>query len=504
LYPHAKARRFREGKDRKPGTRGQRDRKGIIFELEDVMSEYQDEQILLSNLKLDNTNPRHPEFESQREIIEWMTSGNGKIGEKLIVLAKDIAIFGLNPADRVMVMADDDEKGQFIVLEGNRRLTALKLLNNPDLAPTNLWQKRFSKLRPGYSPINKISCTVFNDEKIAFHFIELRHLGESGGAGIVPWEAEQKARHDQRLHRRSRHHKALAILDFLRSSEGIDPETKKMAGEGIPITTLDRILSDKEFRDFLGLHLDSDGEICFRIEPREALKPISKVIKDLGSGSKNVRHVINKEQREQYKDSFKDKSIPDHSKVLIKPVRVAEAETRLSEGTRSGSSSGKRYGDPRDRKRIVISGTNLPIDPRVFNRAKRVFEELKEVEIRDRHGKPHFPNAGILLLRLFIEMSVDLYIKQHKLTHTNSTGWINIPLTERTKAVLRDLDAKQKIDSQDLKVINKALGDPNKVSNPNSLNDLAHNPNQIPHPHDLYDVWDTYTKFLFALWQNIK
>jgi hypothetical protein len=181
-----------------------------------LMPEYRDEQILLSKLKLDPTNPRHPEFESQREIIEWMTSGGGRIGEKLVVLAKDIASFGLNPADRVMVVADEKESGQFAVLEGNRRLTAVKLLNNPDLAPTEHWQKRFSRLRPSnYSPIERIPCTVFGDARRAFHFIELRHLGESGGAGIVPWEAEQKARHDQRLHRRSRHHKGLAVLDFI-------------------------------------------------------------------------------------------------------------------------------------------------------------------------------------------------------------------------------------------------------------------------------------------------
>jgi len=100
------------------------------------MVKYDDQRILLSKLKLDTANPRHPEFESQREIIEWMTSGSGRIGEKLLALAKDIAGIGLNPADRVMVVRDDKEKGQFIVLEGNRRLTAVKLLNDPHVAPT--------------------------------------------------------------------------------------------------------------------------------------------------------------------------------------------------------------------------------------------------------------------------------------------------------------------------------------------------------------------------------
>ena len=468
------------------------------------MPAYRDELIPLNKLKLDPTNPRHPEFESQREIIEWMTSGSGRIGEKVAVLAKDIVNNGINPADRVMVIADDEEKGQFIVLEGNRRLTAIKLLNNPDLAPTKEWQKRFFRLRPsGYSPIKQIPSVVFENEEKAFHFIELRHLGESGGAGIVPWEAEQKARHDQRLHRKSRHHKALAVLDFIRDVDEIDAETKGLAGEGFPITTLDRVLSDKEFRDFLGLNVNTDGEICFRIKPGEAIKSISKVIRDFGSGKKNVRHVINKEKREQYKNAFKDKDVPDHSKVLAKPIPVVEADTLFPAKARKGRISKKHYGDPRDRRYVVISGTSLPIDSRRFNRARRVFEELKKVEIRGKKGKPHFPNAGILLLRLFIEMSVNLYINQCKLKHPSPSGWKNISLTEKTRAVLRDLEMKTKLDLQEVRAINKTLSDPNKVSNPNSLNDYAHNPNQIPHPHDLYDVWDIYTKFLLALWQNI-
>ena len=466
------------------------------------MATYRDEQILLTKLKLDHTNPRHPEFESQREIIEWMTYGAGRIGEKLATLAKDIVEFGLNPADRAMVVADEKEKGHYIVLEGNRRLTAVKLLNNPDLAPDKKWKKRFARLvSQGYTPTKVVNCVVFDDEELAYHFIELRHLGESGGAGIVPWEPEQKARHDQKMHGRSRHHKALAILDFVRTADGVEEDTRNYAGEGFPITTLDRLLSDKEFRTFLGLDLNSDGEICFGVEPRQALKPIGKVINDFGSGNSNVRDVINKEKRDEYKTTFTKDSVADHSKALPKPVRVVDA---LSGKARKGPRSKGRYRDPRDRRFIVIPGTILAIDAKDYNRARRVFEELRTIEVRGRNGKPHFANAGILLLRLFIEMSVDLYLTRHKLEHTKNTGWINVSLNERTKVVLGNLESKNALNPQESKVITKALGDVGKVSNPNSLNDFAHNPNQIPHPHDLFDVWDQYTKFLQAVWDNMK
>ncbi|MFZ5993499.1 MAG: hypothetical protein ACOYU4_00715 [Thermodesulfobacteriota bacterium] len=467
------------------------------------MAHFQEQEIQLSRINLDSGNPRHRYLESQREIIEWMTSGNGRIGEKLLNLAKDIVEYGLNPAERIMVIEDENNNGQYIAIEGNRRVTALKLLNNPDTAPTKEWASKFAKIAANrYTPIKKVFCILFDDPSYAYHFIELKHMGESGGAGIVSWDAEQKARHDHRSHRRSRHHKALAVLDFVRNSDTLGDETRSYAGEGFPITTLDRLLSDREFRDFIGLGLSEDGDITFTIDPSEAVKPILKIIRDFGSGDKNVRDVINKGKRDKYRNEFKGAYLPDRKKVLIDPVTVDAAASSTSGKTRPSAVS-RRYADPRNRRFIVIPGSNLPIDAQKHNRARRVFEELRRVPLRDRDAKPQYPNAGILLLRLFIEMSVDTFIHTRKLTHPSPTGWKDISLTERTRAVLADLQKLNVLDVQEAKVISKALGDKNKIANPNSLNDFAHNPHQLPNPNDLIDVWDIYTKFLLRLWENI-
>lgn len=97
------------------------------------MTTHHDEQIPVTRLNLDTKNPRHPEQDSQREILQWMTQGTGRIGEKLLILAADIAANGLNPAERVMVSIDKTKSDEYIVIEGNRRVAAIKLINNPDL-----------------------------------------------------------------------------------------------------------------------------------------------------------------------------------------------------------------------------------------------------------------------------------------------------------------------------------------------------------------------------------
>ncbi|MFH1975616.1 MAG: hypothetical protein ABIJ52_08640 [Pseudomonadota bacterium] len=334
------------------------------------MANYYEETIPLSSLKLDPNNPRHGYLQSQREILDWMTSGTGKIGDKLLILAKDIVQNGLNPAERVMAILDIKNEKQYLVLEGNRRVTALKLLNNPDTAPTKDWQSRFSKLaNQGYLRISSLPCIVFSDPAYAYHFIELKHLGESGGAGIVPWDAEQKARHDQRTHRRSRHHKALAVLDYMRNSDDINSHVKGAAGEGFPITTLDRLLSDTEFREFLGLGLNKDGNVTFQVAPEESTKALIKVISDFGSaGTKNVRDVISKKARDDYKNTFKMENQPDHSKRLDVPVEVDDVDAVSSIKKVHSRPAASRYASPTNRRFIVIPGTNLTIDPKKYNR----------------------------------------------------------------------------------------------------------------------------------------
>ena len=468
------------------------------------MAQFHEESILLSNLGLDSRNPRHKFLESQREIIEWMVSGTGRIGDKLLVLAKDIVQNGLNPAERVMVLKDEKKEKQFLVLEGNRRVTALKLLNNPDTAPTKEWQNRFAKLASqGYSRVSTLPCVVFDEPTNAYHFIELKHLGESGGAGIVPWDAEQKARHDQRTHRRSRHHKALAVLDYIRTSDEIKDQVKGSAGEGFPLTTLDRLLSDTEFREFLGLGLNKDGNVIFEIDPEESTKALVKVISDFGSGKKNVRDVINKKMRDEYKNTFTGPYHPDQSKRLKTAIAVDDFDSVQSTKKAQCGPGTPRYSSPTNRRFIVIPGTNLAIDPRSHNRPRRVFEELKRIPLRDKDGRPQYPNGGILLLRLFIEMSIDSFIAARALKHPSPTGWKDVSLTERTRSVLAELQHISGITPQEAKVVNKALGDKNKLANPNSLNDFAHNIHQIPNPNDLIDLWDTYCLFLTKLWENM-
>jgi hypothetical protein len=473
------------------------------------MEPYYEADIEITKLLMDGNNSRHQRKESQREIIEWMTSGEGKMGEKLVELAKSIVEYGLSPLDRIAVIASEDNEDEYVVLEGNRRLTAIKLLNNPETAPTKNWIERFKKIKgKNFSAPKTISCVVCSDLKAAFYFIELKHLSGQGGAGTVPWGPEQKVRHEKRVERKSSQYKSLQLLDYVRTSGNVDAKTKKLTENKFPLTTLDRLLSDVEFREFLGINIGESGDIEFILDPKEALKPIVKVIRDFGAGGgKNVRDVINKDKREEYKKTFKSDSLPDRSKALATPVVAAPSSTNgsTSSPTPTTASGGKRYIDPRNRRYLLIPGTTISINARKYNRARRIFEEMKALEIKDNKGKPLFPNSGALLLRLFHEVSVTCYILDAlKTPHSSGKPWKEIPLTEKTRIVLKDIESKNILTQQEVRVVTKALGDSSKIANPNSLNEFVHNINQVPNPYDLMEVWDTYTKFYIVLWDLLS
>jgi hypothetical protein len=81
--------------------------------------------------------------------------------EDVTGLASSIAKLGLFPNERLVVISSG--KG-FTVLEGNRRLASIKLLLNPELAPTSPQVKYFRKLseKTDLSALGETSGVGFN------------------------------------------------------------------------------------------------------------------------------------------------------------------------------------------------------------------------------------------------------------------------------------------------------------------------------------------------------
>ena len=94
-----------------------------------------------------------------------------------LFLAKKIAdAGGLYPNESLVVVIEDGKK---IVVEGNRRLASLKLLNSPDLAPEPMIA-RFRTLSHsiGQQAIEKVDIVVAPSRAAAAGLIVSRHTGD--------------------------------------------------------------------------------------------------------------------------------------------------------------------------------------------------------------------------------------------------------------------------------------------------------------------------------------
>lgn len=171
------------------------------------MSTYQDREFdSLNELFLDPLNPRlrkDEENADQATLIEIMLR-RFKIEE----VAESILAAGWLDQDPLIAVQED---GETRVVEGNRRLTAVKLLLNPSLASSprlQRWSTLASELdAQAKASIERLRVRVYpsRDDPEVSSYIGFRHV-----TGVLPWPAMEKASYIARLAGRGASYRELA------------------------------------------------------------------------------------------------------------------------------------------------------------------------------------------------------------------------------------------------------------------------------------------------------
>lgn len=201
------------------------------------------------DLLLNKENPRHVPKRDQAEIIEYLLED-----EKVYNLARHISRHGINPLEIVAVFPD--KHGNLVVAEGNRRVCALQLLNDPDRAPA-AFRKRFETLAKGIVP-QQLRVAEFESYDEAQPWLEVLHDGEQDGIGRKQWRPDQKARATQRP---NRDQLALSLLDYSQKRGLITDQNRR----GISLTTATRFLGNPEVRSGMGI-TTSPTEAAVRVD----------------------------------------------------------------------------------------------------------------------------------------------------------------------------------------------------------------------------------------------
>lgn len=241
------------------------------------------EDVSLDLIDLDLRNSRFPrDAQSQTDAFELMLH---TAGDDCLDMLRDLTRSGrMNSSDTPIVVARD---GRYVMMEGNRRLTCLRLWADPTLLrqDESLEKQYLSRIErlvedSAYAPPAELRVAVAPDEADADVWIERKHTGGAGGAGTVEWGAAMKDRRRAR-NDPAKASRAMAFVELV-SGEYAEESDVLAALETVRnarYTFIQRFVDRSVVRDMIGLDF-SEGKMTFRHGAELSLPIIRQVLTD--------------------------------------------------------------------------------------------------------------------------------------------------------------------------------------------------------------------------------
>ena len=470
---------------------------------------YDYKQVRITDLLLNTSNPRFNPVKHQTETIQAMVEDQQG---KLVTLAEHIIENGLNPTDIILVRPQGK---QWLVLEGNRRVTALKLANEPDLVPS-----KFAKLKRDFqklgaiidsSLLDSVPCVIINDENLANEWIRLKHTGENDGAGTVRWNGQQTSRFANRISGTTDSY--IIFLDALKELKEIPSEYKEHF-INIKKTNFDRLMGDPDVRKLVGVE-NINGKFQLSNGVNDYLL---ELLYDLAFTNFSVGSIYRKEDRKEYissiidrvnsrhlthtndrtKDSYsgepQNNTQPFEGDFSRGQGRSDNTELPKTDTPKTPSSlentdqkpKAKSY--PVNRKTLIPSHHKLVI---THGRIVKIFNELKSLDVES------YPNAVAVLFRVFIELSTDCYISKNRIDSVNADS----KLAKKIEAVTKDLEDKQIVTKHELRAARQMASSDTQNSSVKTFHSYVHNKDVTPSATDLKSAWDDLWPFINGIWR---
>ncbi len=446
-------------------------------------------EIDISALLLDLENPRHDILDNQTEAMRQMVDDQE---DKLLNLAKDIVEVGVNPSELPIVTPFERDPNLYVVLEGNRRVAAIKLLLNPLLATEGRkpsLKGQFLELSREFerTRIDRLQCVVVEQREDLDHWIQLRHTGENKGVGVVGWDPEAVTRFNARLGRSDFNTLARQVMQYLRQIASEDDKIKLQL-DRVRLTNLARLVNDPDVRKMLGLRA-KNGEIETDLPQDELSKGLTKIVDDLSSGRITVKDIYYKADRQEYLETFGPRDKPNSEKATGVAWKLTSGPTSTtSPDTKVVSQSRRSVPLSTKRKTIIPPNVRLRIH---HHRLNQIYHELKKLEV-DR-----FPNCAAVMLRVFLELSVDEYASVRTIPGFTSAS----KLYQKLQSVADLMEKNGTLTRNQLKEVRVASTTQNTLFSTNTLNAFVHNKDFAPKPSELKMTWDNMQLFIEKLWE---
>ena len=452
------------------------------------------DDILIDKLLLDVENPRHGEVEDQDAALERLVAIHP---QHLRNLAEDIAKHGLHPGLGFLVFPTED--GVFVVLDGNRRLAAIKLLAEPDSAPA-AWRPITTEVEVDLASFTRLPCTILDSREQGRLWLERMHTGVMNGVGVKQWPPIAQHHFSPRNDQRGRGAAALAWLSSRTNPGEADLHQVIETVEG-EITTFGRLVQTTAVRPILGYDF-KDSELVPIEGTSEAVlyERLMAAVKDL-AGGKDVNDLRTIVQRVAYAHSLAGSSESDDEGDPQPQEEPSEPETEEPEGEEStdddqeedSESDSQEATKPKTRRRTNQPKANVlgaPL-PGVFKpRIVSISEELCDLNVQKT------PNAVAVLLRLLIEMTTEQCRRAENLQK-------NGKLNEHIQRVINRVQTSQDQQDKVFHGVEVSLSTPSDRDHTKNFNQHVHNVDYHPVPTDLINTAENYRPYFERIGQRL-
>ncbi|MGB7841178.1 MAG: hypothetical protein WBL21_00195 [Salinimicrobium sp.] len=374
----------------------------------------------LNSLHLDLNNPRIKYRDlalNQPQIIKFLIKN-----EKVYELAKKISEEGYFVGEEPIICI---ENGKKVVLEGNRRTAALKLLQDPKKYLSTAKSKVLLQniLKNNFPVDKKLKCYIAPNRLLANPLIYERH----NGASLQRWKTGNQYAFVAEMYyedglsisdisevlneKRSNVVKPLKAYNLFYEGKEILEKEKDVYIDisEFDITNLERFYNYDPGRKLLGIEFSNDGELIINIPREEFEKRVLAVFELLIDAERFSRDFNNESDKKRFVDRLKDNRKFDFN------VKTDNGETKSrTTDKKADLEKEKNKKTTRRKKRSKKSKYQTCIIPRdqevVFDHEKldSLFSELKGLSITNVY-------SFSLLLRTYLEQSLYFYLREKSL-----------------------------------------------------------------------------------------
>lgn len=416
-------------------------------------------------------------------------------------------------------------RGKYIVVEGNRRVAALKAIQNPMLAPE--FQSRIATFSKGIldlKALQSIRVKVAPNQAQADQLIATLHTTNAR----KPWTPARQAAFFQAQIDSGRKYKSLLtrypmidvrkyvfrshIINLIKGATYTDAKLQayfKTTKWKRSVSALARVYESQEFLDMTGLTMDEHGVVTKAISDPTWDQIANVIVEGLEDGSIDTRslNAVSAPRAVQLMKELREICAKDSGSAVHSTAPAPKPGGTTSTGSSQGSGSG--FAGSGVSNKTSASGTASPaaggmpkppkapkksyIDlsqhavPQTYPTAvQELMGELSKLEIRT------FPNTAFLVFRAALEKSIKSFadakgevIKNKK----NTNGYVQLG---DALAWLHDY-AKANGQTKLLQPITKVMG--GKVVNfgtsANAMNAINHNHLFLVDPDEAFHMWNS-------------